>query len=124
MNAGTEKESVRSLLFFGKDFMIGSRVEGVARNHSLTFLRADKKESLQSIEPPPRIVLFDIASTGDTLSEMVAGLKKTYPDTSLVGLAFHTDEASLQKGKESGLHTLITRSHLVDGLNRILEKRQ
>ena len=120
----SSKESLKSLVFFGKDFMIGSRVEGVARNHSLTFLRLDKQEALKAISPGPRLVLFDIAATGDDLPEMIGTLKTTYPATSLVGLAFHTDEASLDKGKKAGLHTLITRSNLVDGLNRILEKGQ
>ncbi|MHB1758020.1 MAG: hypothetical protein ACYCT9_11035 [Leptospirillum sp.] len=122
MTDSPAKESLKSLVFFGKDFMIGSRIEGVSRNHSLTFLRLDKKEALPSISPAPRLVLFDIAATGDDLPEMIVTLKNTYPTTSLVGLAFHTDEASLDKGKKAGLHTLITRSNLVDGLNRILEK--
>jgi len=122
MDKTNETGTNRSLVFFGKDFMIGSRIEGVARNHSLTFLRIDKKESLHGISPPPRLVLFDIAATGEALPEMVTALKDTYPATSLVGLAFHTDEASIDKGKQSGLHSLLTRSHLVDGLNSLLEK--
>ncbi len=124
MSDSPAKESLKSLVFFGKDFMIGSRVEGVSRNHSLTFLRVDKKEALHTLSPQPRLVLFDIATTGDDLPQMVSGLKNIYPEISLVGLAFHTDEISLEKGKRAGLDALITRSHLVDGLNRILEKRQ
>lgn len=123
MSDSPAKEAVKSLVFFGKDFMIGSRVEGVSRNHSLTFLRIEKKEALHAISPHPQLVLFDIAATGEDLPQMVSELKNSDPAISLVGLAFHTDEASLEKGKKAGLDALITRSHLVDGLNRILEKR-
>jgi len=122
MNETTKTGTPGSLVFFGKDFMIGSRVEGVARTHSLAFLRVEKMESLHSITPPPRLILFDIAATGESLPEMVSFLGGAYPGTSLIGLAFHTDEASLSKGKNAGLHALITRSQLVDGLNRLLEK--
>ncbi len=113
---------LRSLVFFGRDFMIGSRIEGVARAHSLVFRRVEKKENLETLSETPAIVLFDLAATGEDLPSMVSTLRSGSRETVLAGLAFHTDQQSLDKGRQAGLDRLITRSALVDALNKILSE--
>jgi hypothetical protein len=104
-------------LMLSDDLLFISRVQGAARDHSLTCASVRTPEQLleKVAVDRPRCVLLDLHLLPD-LESVVAQLKNLNPPPFLVGYGSHVDAVTLHQARVAGCDVVMPRSQFVEEL--------
>src|SRR5262245_57153160 len=111
------KEPAVDGLLLSDDLLFISRVQGAARDNSLTC--ASVRTPVQLLEKVaadrPRCVLLGLHLLPD-LAAVIAQLKNLNPPPFLVGYGSHVDAATLHQARAAGCDVVMPRSQFVEEL--------
>ncbi len=109
------------LLLLSNDLMIGSCVEGAARQHELTMVTVrDQQAAIDAAsEGDCRALIVDLRLPGLNIGDLVESVKEHLP---VVACAPHVHETRLAAAREAGCDVVLTRGQLDRELGAVLEK--
>ncbi len=109
------------LLLLSNDLMIGSCVEGAARQHGLTMVTVrDQQSAVDAASVGDcRVLIVDLRLPGLSVGDLVESVKE---HLTIVACAPHVHEERLAAARDAGCDAVVTRGQLDRGLGELLEK--
>ncbi len=111
-----------TLLYLGRDLFLSGPIRQAAMASGWSFRQADPTVPVPSDTGEPLVAVFDLASLKEGVFPLTQSIRQHPGKTVVVGISFHTDTESHQRGKEAGLDRIIHRSQLGPALKAVLDE--
>lgn len=111
-----------TVLYLGHDLFLSAPIRQVALSAGWSFRQSEPTVPLPSDTGTPLVAVFDLGALKEAVFPLAHALKSRPGKTFLVGVSFHTDKESHERGEKAGLDRIIHRSQLGHELKAVIDE--
>ncbi len=111
-----------TVLYFGRDLFLSGPIRQAAMTSGWSFRQAEPTVPVPSDTGDPLVAVFDLGSLKEDVFPLTQAIRQHHGKTVVVGISFHTDTESHERGKKAGLDRIIHRSRLGPEFKAVLDE--
>ncbi|MHB8421358.1 MAG: hypothetical protein ACYC9S_02345 [Leptospirales bacterium] len=111
-----------TVLYLGRDLFLSGPIRQAAMASGWSFQQSEPTAPIPSEAGDPLVAVFDLGALKDAVSPLAQALKTRVGKTVMIGISFHTDTESHERGEKAGLDRIIHRSRLGHELKAVLDE--